>query len=173
MRENGEGVGWRWWCGSRLSDGQLWTVHRRRAPVVRDDAHLFLAHRLPARVRRRRWCVLPVTLAVLFRPVRSSRHVLVVVVVAAVSRSGDLAEVVDPLWDLCELARLVGRGRVGSAGGDDLVTVLAFEVFVPFLERLDLALELAARPRVVSRVLCAEDALVVVVAPRESAGGRR
>lgn len=172
MREDGEGVGWESWCGSRLSDGQLWTVRRRRGPVVRDDAHLFLAHRLPARVRQ--WCVLRVTLAVLFRPVRSSRHVLVVVVVAAVSRDVDLSEVVDPLWDLCELAGLVGRGRAGSACGDDLVTVLAFEVFVPFLEGLDLALELVARPRVVSRVLCAEDALVVVVvAPRESAGGRR
>ena len=169
MHEDGEGVGRRRRCGSRLSDGQLSTVHRRRAPLrVWDDAHLFLSHRLPARVRR--WCVLPLTLAVLFRPVRSSRHV---VVVAAASRGGDLSEVVDPLWDLCELARLVGHGRVGSACCDDLVTVLAFEVFAPFLERLDLALELIARPRVFSRVLCAEDALVVVLVARESESARR
>ena len=86
MREDGEGVGRRRRrCGSRLSDGQLWTVHRRRAPVIRDDAHLFLSHRLPARVRR--WCVLPLTLAVLFRYVRSSRHVVAVV---TASRGGDL-----------------------------------------------------------------------------------
>lgn len=168
MREDGEGVGKRRRrCGSRLSDGQLWTVHRRRAPV-RDDAHLFLAHRLPARVGRREWCVLPLTVTVLFRSVRSSWHVVFVA-----SGGGDLPEVVDPLWDLCELAGLVGHGRVGPACGDDLVTVLAFQVFAPVLERLDLALELGARPRVVSGVPCAEDAVLLVVVGRESESGGR
>lgn len=166
MREDGKGMGLRSRCGSRLSDGQLWTVHRQSGPI-RDDAHLFLAHRLPARVRQ--WCVLPVTLTVLFRPVCSSWHVVVVV---AASRGRDVPEVADPLWDLCELAWLVGHGRVGPAGRDDLVTVLAFQVFAPVLEGRNLVLELVARPCVVSRVLYAEgDALVV--AARYSDGGRR